>query len=372
MAVRELLGPLASGVIDLTLTNPTRVGLSYPDQELAAALGRASFGDYAPEPQGLVTAREALAADWSARGRHVVPEDLVITASTSEAYSLLFKLLCDPGDEVLVPQPSYPLFEVLAALEGVRAVGYRLVYDGAWQIDLDSVKRARGPRARALVAVHPNNPTGSFLRQDELAGLAESGLPLIVDEVFWPYSFGADSSRVSTALCATNALVFVLDGLSKRCGMPQLKLGWITLGGPAELKREARAMLSLINDTYLSASTPVQQALGELLVLGDQVRRQIAARCLENRSTLERVLEDCQVTPLFLEGGWAAPLRLPNTQSEDHWALSLLRERRVLAQPGWFYDFEQSALLVISLLPEPERFATGVQRLREHVEASSR
>src|SRR5690606_11495415 len=152
----------------------------------------------------------------------------------------------------------------------------------------------------------------------------------------------------------------------------QLKLGWITLGGPAELKREARAMLSLINDTYLSASTPVQQALGELLVLGDQVRRQIAARCLENRSTLERVLADCQVTPLFLEGGWAAPLRLPNTQSEDHWALSLLRERRVLAQPGWFYDFEQSALLVISLLPEPERFATGVQRLREHVEASSR
>lgn len=370
-AVRELLAPPASGVIDLTVTNPTHVGLSYPKQELAAALGRASSGDYAPDPQGLAVAREALVADWSARGQCVAADDIVMTASTSEAYSLLFKLLCDPGDEVLVPQPSYPLFEVLAALDGVHAVGYRLVYDGAWQIDLDSVKRGRTSRTRALVVVHPNNPTGSFSKQGELAALTELGLPLIADEVFWPYAFRAGAGRAPTALCAADTLVFVLDGLSKRCGMPQLKLGWITLGGPPALKSEARAILSLINDSYLSAGTPVQQALGELLVLGERMRRQIAARCAGNLSLLEGALDGCQVTPLFLEGGWSAPLRLPDTESDDDWALSLLREQRVLVQPGWFYDFERGAFLVISLLQEPELFASGIQRLRQHVEARS-
>jgi alanine-synthesizing transaminase len=371
MAVRELLGAPAADVIDLTVTNPTRVGLSYPSEELAAALGRASFAAYAPEPQGLVVAREALVADWGARGQCVTAEDMVITASSSEAYSLLFKLLCDPGDEVLVPQPSYPLFEVLAALDGLRAVGYRLAYDGAWQIDLDSVARARSSRTRALVVVTPNNPTGSFLKRSELAALSNVGLPLIADEVFWPYPFGADPGRASSALAVADTLVFVLDGLSKRCGMPQLKLGWITLGGPAELKSEARARLELINDSYLSASTPVQQALPELLVLGERMRRQIAARCAENRSLLGLALRDSEVTPLFLEGGWSAPLRLPDTHSEDDWALSLLREQRVLVQPGWFYDFERSAFVVISLLQEPELFASGIQRLRQHVEVNS-
>ena len=371
IAVRELVGAPAAGVVDLTLTNPTRIGLSYPTQELAAALGRACLGDYAPQPQGLAVAREALAADWEARGHGVSIEDLVITASTSEAYSLLFKLLCDPGDEVLVPQPSYPLFDVLAALDGVRAVGYRLAYDGAWHVDLESVRRARSPRTRALIVVHPNNPTGSFLKQSELASLTALGLPLIADEVFWPYAFGTDPGRASSAVSNADTLVFVLDGLSKRCGMPQLKLGWITLGGPDDLRSEARARLELINDSYLSASTPTQQALPELLVLGERMRGQIAARCAHNRNLLGRALLGSEVTPLFLEGGWAAPLRLPGTESEDGWALSLLREQSVLVQPGWFYDFDSGPIVVISLLQEPELFASGIERLRQHVEAKS-
>src|SRR5690606_27505030 len=238
-----------------------------------------------------------------------------LMASTSEAYSILFKLLCDPGDEVLIPEPSYPLFEVLAALEGGKAVGYQLEYDGAWHVNVESLRARLSARSRAIVVVSPNNPTGSYLKQGELSSIESFGLPLISDEVFWPYSLSESKTRVTSALSSARVLVFVLDGLSKRCGLPHFKLGWVTLGGPAELKEAARHRLELINDSYLSASTPVQLALPRLLEIGSGIMGQIQQRCLENLAQLERELVGSVISPLFVEGGWSATLRLPSTLS---------------------------------------------------------
>jgi len=316
-----------------------------------------------------LSARQALAKDWRARGHQVRPEDICLMASTSEAYSILFKLLCDPGDEVLIPEPSYPLFEVLAALEGVKAVGYQLEYDGAWHVNFESLRAKLSARSRAIVVVSPNNPTGSYLKQGELSSIESFGLPLISDEVFWPYSLSESKTRVTSALSSARVLVFVLDGLSKRCGLPHFKLGWVTLGGPAELKEAARHRLELINDSYLSASTPVQLALPRLLEIGSGIMGQIQQRCLENLAQLERELVGSVISPLFVEGGWSATLRLPSTLSDEDWALSLFHQRGVLVQPGWFYDFGRPSHLVVSLLTPSEPFQQALQQLRLHAEA---
>lgn len=351
-------------VVDLTRTNPTTAGLSYPEHELRRALGAQGVALYSPEPLGLHSAREVLAADWRHRGHSVTADAIAMTASTSEAYALLFKLFCDPGDEVLVPEPSYPLFDVLARLEGVRAVGYRLVYDGAWHVDLDSLRQRRTPRTRAVVAVSPNNPTGSVLKPDELAALGALELPLIVDEVFWPYVYG----RPFSALGAEAPLVLVLDGLSKRAGLPQMKLGWITLAGEPALVSQTRDRLELVNDNYLSANTPVQLALPELLAVGQHVQAQIADRCRSNLAALTQTLSGSAAQALTLEGGWTACLRLPDVFSDDEWALSLVSEAEVLLQPGWFYDFPPGSYLVLSLLTPPDEFVEGTRRLKLHVD----
>ncbi len=360
-----------AGLLDLTLSNPTSAGFDYPADELAHALADVGVARYSPHPLGLATAREALSRDWRSRGFTVTPEDLVLTASTSEAYSMLFKLLCDPGDEILVPEPSYPLFEVLARLDAVNPVSYRLEYDGAWYVDLDSLRSKRTPRTRAIVAVSPNNPTGSFLKRAELMALAKLGLPLISDEVFWPYAWRQDPAMVASALAAEDCPVFVLDGLSKRCGLPQMKLAWITLAGPTALRARSRVRLELINDSYLSASAPVQQALERLLGLGKRIERQIAERCRVNLGLVQEALLGSPVTPLFVEGGWSACLRLPGTQADEEWVLGLLRQHQVLVQPGWFYDLGPGSHVVVSLLPESAQFAEGVARLRAWVESPS-
>ncbi len=367
-SVRALLGDpsrMNPRVVDLTRTNPTTAGFSYPERELRRALGSDGVALYAPEPLGLASAREALAEDWRQRGHSVATDAIALTASTSEAYALLFKLFCDPGDEVLVPEPSYPLFEVLARLEGVRAVGYPLVYDGAWHIDLDCVRRRRTPRTRAVIAVSPNNPTGSVPAPSEFAALAALELPLVVDEVFWPYVFRRHESAIGTEA----PLVIVLDGLSKRAGLPQMKLGWITLAGEAVLVSQTRDRLELINDNYLSASTPVQLALPELLALGQQVQAQISARCRSNLALLNQMLAGSAAQALSLDGGWSACLRLPDVLSDDEWALSLVSEAEVLVQPGWFYDFASGSYLVISLLTPPDDFVEGARRLKLHVDS---
>ncbi|HEX3902818.1 MAG TPA: pyridoxal phosphate-dependent aminotransferase [Polyangia bacterium] len=372
-------------VLDLTESNPTRVGLTYPQQSIAAALARAPIATYEPAPLGLPLARAAVAADYLRAGVSVDPERLVLTASSSESYGFLFKLCCDPGDAVLVPEPSYPLFEYLARLEGVVPVGYRLAFDGVWHVDFASLAdalegvRRDGRRARAVVVVNPNNPTGSFLKRDELERLtalaAREDLALVSDEVFARYPLAPDRQRVTTAAVDAAAAgapaVFSLGGLSKASGLPQLKLGWIVVGG-----REAArsiAALELIADTYLSVATPVQAALGDLLALGAEVRATIAARVAENRAALGAALPPASgCTLLPAEAGWSAIVRLPANQSDEDWASSLVTETGVLVQPGYFFDLRGGTFLVISLLPAADVFATAIARLVAHVEAMLR
>jgi aspartate/methionine/tyrosine aminotransferase len=309
----------------------------------------------------------------------------MLTASSSESYGFLFKLLADPGDAVLVPEPSYPLFDYLARLEGVVPIGYRLAFDGVWHIDFSSVEealrlaRGRGARPRAIVVVSPNNPTGSFLKRDELARLAticgSADLALIADEVFAPYPFSRDANRVSTVasegMFESVAPAFSLGGLSKACGLPQLKLGWIVAGG----RDAARALsaLELIADTYLSVGTPVQAALGDLLSLGGQVRAAIAGRVTTNWAALASALPSgsaCSVLPV--EGGWSAILRLPATRTDEAWSSALLVEAGVLVHPGYFFDLIGGTFLVASLLPPTERFAEAVRRIVALVASTAR
>lgn len=359
-AIARFLAEAGPSPFDLTGSNPTTAGIQYPEG-LVRVLERAQAASrvYCPEAFGLLSAREALASLTESSA-----EDILLTASTSEAYAFLFKLLCDPGDAVLVPAPSYPLFEHLAELEGVRAIPYRLAYDGAWHVDMSSVRDAMEPNTRALVLVSPNNPTGHYTRDVELRELAGLGVPLISDEVFAPFWLLKPSP---SPRAPEDCLVFTLDGLSKRAGLPQLKLGWTRITGPDPARREARARLELIADTYLSVATPIQRALPELLPLFTEVTAGIASRCRENLAELSRALRGSPLTLLTPEAGWSAPLHLPRVASEEELVLGLLREEGVLVQPGWFYDFEREPYVVVSLLTEPRVFQEGVARLVGHV-----
>jgi alanine-synthesizing transaminase len=353
-------------VLDLTETNPTRVHLAYPPG-IVASLANPDAARYTPEPLGLQSAREAVAGEYARAGAGVDPDQVVLTASTSEAYALLFKLLCDAGDEVLIPQPSYPLFESLTGLEAVQARPYRLEYHGAWSIDRDSVDRAFTSRTRALLIVSPNNPTGSTLRSDDREWLvsraAERGIAIISDEVFADYPLRPRRDATS-CLGEARALTFVLGGLSKSAGLPQMKLGWIVVGGPRDIRARAMERLAIICDTYLSVSTPVQVAAPALIALGRDIRTLIQQRITENLARLERLVgADSAVSVLPPEGGWSVVLRVPATQSEETIVLRALNEAHVLVHPGFFFDFATEAFLVVSLLPEPAVFEEAVRRL---------
>lgn len=348
---------------DLTRSNPTRVEIPYPPG-LLVPLGEARGLAYDPDPAGLPAARAAIAAEYARAGRRADPDSMLLTASTSEAYALLFKLLCDPGEAVLVPQPSYPLFEHLAALEGVRVVTYPLEREHCWQPALPA--RA-APGVRALVAVHPNNPTGSYLdaaSRSRLAGwCADQGLALIVDEVFLDYPL--DAHTVPESFAGTEgALTFTLGGLSKYAGLPQLKLAWTLISGPDAARRDALEALCYVADNYLSVATPVAASLGELLAAAAPVRGAILARCRSNLETLRQALRPVGgVTLDAPEGGWSAILRYPAVVGDEELALSLLDEERVAVQPGWFYDFPGDGWLVVSLLAAPPEFTEGAARL---------
>ena len=353
--------------LDLTQSNPTVTGLPYDAERLLRALSDPRALRYEPEPFGLPSARQAVQELQRQAGFELDLPQILLSSSTSEAYAFLFKLLCDPGDEVLIPRPSYPLFEHLAALEHVSVVNYALAYDGAWHIDFDSLRRALSPRTRAIVVVSPNNPTGSFLKKDELATLASFGLPLISDEVFASFALGADARRAHSVLEAEGVLCFALGGLSKLCALPQLKLAWTSIAGPSEQRAEALSRLELIADTFLSPNTPVQWALPEILAARAPVQQALEARIRRNLARLTSVLRESAATALFLEGGWYATLRLPALCSEAEWVLGLLERDGVLTQPGFFYDFLDGAHLVLSLITEEATFALGVERIAERV-----
>jgi len=351
-------------VLDLTESNPTRAGLSYPDAEILASLSDERALHYEPSPAGLLAAREAVAGYYRDRGFSIQVERTLLTASTSEAYAYLFKLLANPGDQILAPRPSYPLFEFLAGLESVAIRQYPLRYDGVWHVDFDALEQAVTPRTRAIVVVNPNNPTGSFLKRGELMRLealaVRHGLAILSDEVFRDYALIEDAERVSSLAGDRRALTFSMSGLSKIAGLPQMKAGWIVASGPGS--DAAMEALELIADTYLSVSTPVQVALPRLLALSGGIMEQIGQRTASNLVHLRDAVRDSVATLLRVEGGWYAVLQIPRTRTEEEWTLKLLAECNVLVQPGFFYDFESEAFLVLSLLTESATFAEGVTR----------
>ena len=367
---RAVTAARASGrpLIDLTVTNPTAVGLAYP-QSLLQPLASTAALTYAPEPFGLHRAREAVAADYARRGIRIATDRIVLTASTSEAYSLLFKLLCGPGgDEVLVPVPSYPLFEHLTRLDGVSPASYRLEFHGRWAVDAGSIDDAWTRNVRALLAVSPNNPTGSVLSPAELSPIdalcAERGAAVIIDEVFADYALDGDPRHAPHG--AAHALTFRLGGLSKSAGLPQVKLGWIGVEGPDPLVREAMDRLELICDTYLSVATPVQAAAPELIAAGAAIRQQILERVRSNyRALLDLAQHAPSIQALPAEAGWSAVLRVPSTRAEEEVVLDLIERDGVLVHPGFFFDFPHEAFLVVSLLPDSDTFATGVRTVME-------
>jgi aspartate/methionine/tyrosine aminotransferase len=354
-------------LLDLTESNPTRAGIPYPADvltPLADPAGRL----YEPSPLGLLRAREAVSRDYARRGYTVDPERLVLTASTSEAYAFLFKLLCDPGDQVLVPRPGYPLFDYLAGLETVSTASYPLAYDGQWHLDLPALRAALTGRTRAVVVVSPGNPTGHYLKAEELRGLfalcAEHALALVSDEVFADYGAGDDPARAVSVTGEGPSLAFALGGLSKSCGLPQLKLAWIAVSGPQATRREALARLELVADTFLSVSTPVQVATPELLARLPELQAPIRARVDRNRKAVQRAFApEGPASLLASEGGWYAVLQVPATLSEEERTLRLLERSDVLVHPGYFFDFPKEAFLVLSLLPSPEVFDEGLRRL---------
>ncbi len=358
-------------ILDLTVSNPTRCRLPYDAPGIRRAIADAGILDYDPNPRGLPVARDAVAAYYADHGAEIRSDDVVLTASTSEAYGFLFKTLADPGDDVLVPRPSYPLFEYLAGLEGLRATPYPLAYRDGWSIDLDGLAAAVHGGTRAVVVVSPNNPTGSFLARAELDGLTElcrrRGLALIADEVFLDYPLREEPSRAGTLAAFETVPTYVLSGLSKVAGLPQLKLGWIVVAGPVADRDAALDRLDLVADTYLSVGAPVQLAAPALVAGRGTIRDAVRERIRGNLAAVRDAARGAPFDVLDVEGGWSAVLRVPAVRTGERWALDLLEQDGVLVQPGYFYDFPSEAYLVLALLPERHVFDDGIARLRRRL-----
>ena len=357
-------------VIDLTVSNPTRVGLRYDEPLILQSLASPRAMDYDPQPKGLLAAREAVAAYY--RGEHHVhglePERLILTTSTSEGYSFVFRLLCNPGDELLVPKPSYPLFEFLADLQDVRLVPYELIYDHGWQMDFPSLEKMATARTRGVVVVHPNNPTGSYVQAAEVEMLnsfcREHGLVVIADEVFLDYRLGNAAHRSFSE--NREVLTFTLSGLSKIAALPQMKVAWVVTSGPEDEAAESMGRLEVIADTYLSMNAPMQWATPALLGQRRNIQRQLLERVQNNLAELDRQLaaqKACQ--RLKVEGGWYAVLRVPVTRSDEELAIELMREKSVLVHPGHFYDFPNDGYLVLSLITPEQEFGAGMRAVLE-------
>jgi alanine-synthesizing transaminase len=366
-------------ILDLTESNPTRCGFEYESRQILESLADPRALTYQPDPRGLRVAREAVAAYYGERGAKIRPDQIFLTTSTSEAYSYIFRLLADAGDELLVPAPSYPLFDFLGRMNDLKLCPYPLEYADGWHIGLDALRERVAATARAILVVHPNNPTGSFVRQRELDVLVElcgkQNLTLIADEVFADYAIAPDNSPgefgplVGTHAAENRALTFTLSGLSKISALPQMKLAWLVASGPEALLREASARLEIIADTYLSVSAPLAHALPKLLETRGRIQEQILGRVRANMADLDAQLaKGSPVSRLQVEGGWYAILRLPRTRSDEEWAVRFVAEDGVLAHPGHFFDFPSDGFLVVSLLPRTEDFEDGIARILTRVE----
>jgi aspartate/methionine/tyrosine aminotransferase len=368
-AQREVLAAGAE-VLDLTVSNPVRAEIQYDEEAILGALARPEAMDYDPQPKGMLSAREAVAAYY--REQHeefdIDPESMILTTSTSEGYSYVFRLLANPDDEILVPKPSYPLFEFLADLQDVKLVPYPLLYDHGWQIDFPSLYKAVNHRTRAVVVVHPNNPTGSYVGNAERAALndfcREFDLSLIVDEVFLDYAH--DGVARSTFAVNSDALTFTLSGLSKISGLPQMKLAWVVTSGPPEKVAAAMGRLEVIADTYLSMNAPIQLATPVMLDQRKNIQPLLIDRLRTNREELDRQLAKQKICErLDVQGGWYVILRVPVKQTDEDLAIELLRKSSVLVHPGHFYDFPADGYLVVSLITPPGVFRQGIGRVLE-------
>lgn len=359
-------------LLDLTASNPTTVGLQFEGERILRALQHPRALEYEPASKGILPARKAVAAYYEGRGIPLSPENIILTVSTSEAYSYCFRLLCDPGDEVLVPSPSYPLFEFLADIQDVKLVPYELVYDHGWQIEFESLRRAITPRSRAIMVVHPNNPTGHVTKAWELERLntlcREHELALVADEVFLDY--GLTNEEPLSFSDNQRALTFTLSGLSKICALPQIKVAWIVASGPPELVRTALERLDVIADTYLSPNAPVQWTIPELLATREKIQRQLRERALCNLRELDAQLANAKMTTrLELDAGWYAVLRTPATRSDEDVAIALIEEG-VLIHPGHFFDFPGAGYLVVSLIAPEEDFREGMRKVLRSIDES--
>jgi len=369
LAHQEALGS-GKRIYDLTLSNPTHAGIEYDEPAILDALRNPRSLDYDPQSQGLASAREAVADYYgtTAEGKSTAAKDIFLTTSTSEAYSYVFPLLANPGDEVLVLKPSYPLFDFLADLQDVRLVPYPLLYDHGWHIDLHSLEHAITPRTRAIILVNPNNPTGSFVSAAERSRLNElcneHDLALVVDEVFLDYAL--DGTPHQSFATNRDALTLTMSGLSKISALPQMKLAWIVVSGPDSLARVAMERLDVIADTYLSVNAPVQLAARVLLDQRKKIQPQLLTRVRGNLSELDAQLSrQKSCSRLEVEGGWYAVLRVPATRSDEDLAIEILRECSVLVHPGHFFDFPRDGFLVLSLITPAAEFSEGASRLLE-------
>jgi len=353
-------------LLDLTVSNPTECGFEYDGPAILDALRNPAALSYEPNPRGLEAARRAVAGYYAERQEKVPLEDIFLTTSTSEAYSYVFRTLCDPGDELLIPSPSYPLFDFLADVQDVSLVRYPLIYDHGWQIDFHALEQAITPRTRGVIVVHPNNPTGHFVKSTEMVRLnaicSTREMAIIADEVF--LDFLLEDNRARSFAANGGMLTFTLSGLSKICGLPQMKAAWLVVSGPEPWKSEALARLEVIADTYLSVNAPVQLAMPRFLEQRHGFQKQVMSRVRRNLAELDRQLraqEAC--SRLKVEGGWCAVLRVPATRSDEDLTIHLLASKGVYAYPGHFYEFPSAGTLLVSLLTPEQEFAEGSKRL---------
>ena len=354
-------------LLDLTISNPTECGFHYDRGAILQALANPASLAYNPEPRGLPIARQAVAAYYAALGAGVPVDGIILTTSTSEAYSYVFRTLCNPGDEILIPEPSYPLFAFLADIQDAKLVRYPLDYDYGWQINFHALQRSITPRTRGMIVVHPNNPTGHFTKPRELEKLNEicssRNLAIIADEVF--LDFALQEGRVPFSFAHNSAaLTFTMSGLSKISGLPQMKAGWLITSGPEQLKQQALARLEIIADTYLSMNTPVQLAIPALLEQRQPFQTQLLARVRKNLTELDgQLATQKSCARLTVEAGWYAVLRVPATRSDEDLAIELLTQKNVYVHPGHFYDFRSEGFLIVSLITRQEEFAEGIKLL---------
>jgi len=368
---------ISSGVdvINLSESNPTLAGLDYNKERIEKALLSSENFIYRPDPRGLLRAREAVCAYYQGKGISIKIENIFLTASTSEAYSFLFKLLCSPGDSVLIPKPGYPLFEYLSSLEGIETIFYRLEYvsNSGWEIDFHSMERAYRKNTKAIILINPNNPTGSYIKPQEMKNIIEfcrkKNLALIVDEVFIDFILEEKKELINSfAGAATvgidDVLIFTLSGISKILGLPQMKLGWIITRGPEDILEKVLKNLEIISDTYLSVSTPIQNALPEIMSLRSSFQEKFINRLKSSLNFIKESFKNSPFQPLKAGGGWTLILEVPKIISEEEWALRLLEEENCFTYPGYFFDFEKEAFLSISLILQPEKLKEGINRIK--------